>query len=145
SVASRTAAAAAETSSRSLPAALPIFALPPLVLVAPLLLHAVQVEDGWRLLLAGPGAVSPPAATGSPLLALLGWPQEPATGGTPWLALAASITVVVAAVVALVRSGGLARGVRLAWLVVTLGAAAALLAPRVETGVARTADGRSEE
>lgn len=118
-----------------------LVALPPLVLLAPLLLHAVQVEDGWRLLLAGPGAVSPPAATGSPLLALLGWPQEPATGGTPWLALAASITVVVAAVVALVRSGGLARGVRLAWLVVTLGAAAALLAPRVETGVARTADG----
>jgi hypothetical protein len=121
-----------------------LVAIPPLVLLGPLLTYAAQAEDGWRLLLSGPGAVAatPPS---TPLLALLGWPQDPPAAGiasvSQWLVLLASATVAVAAVVALARGGAQARGVRLAWLVAALGAAAAVLAPYAEIGVARLADG----
>ncbi|WP_156252414.1 glycosyltransferase [Pseudactinotalea terrae] len=121
-----------------------LVAVPPLVLLGPLLTHALQVDGGWRLLLSGPGAVMA-TPTSTPLLALLGWPQDPPAAGiasvSQWLVLAASATVAVAAVVSLARGGALARGVRFAWLVAAVGAAAAVLAPRVEVGIAQRADG----
>ncbi len=120
--------------------------LPPLVLFGPLIAHAATTPDGWRLLVSGPGAAVP-TPEGDPWLAILGWPQTPPAIGlaqvSPWLALAASVTVVVAAVVALGRGGGLARAVRLGWLVVAVGALGAVLAPRVAVAVARTDGGET--
>lgn len=121
-----------------------LVAIPPVVLLGPLLTHAARTDDGWRLLVSGPGAPTP-TPTGDPLLTLLGWPQVPTAatigGLTQWLVIAASATVALAALVALARGGGLARGVRLAWLVAAVGVAAAVLAPRVPVGLAQTSDG----
>lgn len=121
-----------------------LVAIPPLVLLGPLLTHALEVDGGWRLLLSGPGEATPTPAT-SPALALLGWPQQPPDAGiaslSQWLVLVASATVLVAAVIALARGGPLARGVRMAWLVAAIGTAAAVLAPQVEVAVAHLADG----
>jgi hypothetical protein len=117
--------------------------LPPLVLLGPLLAHAAGTTDGWRLLLSGPG-VATPTPEASPGLVLLAWPQDLPDVGlahvSPWLALAASVTVLAAALIALVRGGSLARGVRLAWLVAAVGAVVGVVAPRVDVAVAHTAD-----
>lgn len=122
-----------------------LVAIPPLVLMGPLLMQAARMDDGWRLLFASPGNAVDAPISSTPALALLGWPQDPLDTGlataSPWLALAASATVLVAAVVALARGGGVARGVRLAWLIVAVGVLAAVLAPRVDVAVARSADG----
>lgn len=121
-----------------------LVAIPPVVLLGPLLTYAAQNDGGWALLVSGPGATTP-TPSGDPLLSLLGWPQVPTVatvgGVTQWLVLAASATVALAALVALARGGGLSRGVRLAWLVAAVGVAAAVLAPRVPVGLAQDADG----
>ncbi|MFE6236722.1 glycosyltransferase [Cellulosimicrobium sp. NPDC057862] len=111
--------------------------VPALVLFAPFLVHAAQTagDGGWRLLLADPGA--PVAAVpAAPWQQLLGLPTTP----SPWFGLdgsgavdllarwapfAAGATVVVLAVVAVLRGRRLAVG---AWFVAALGLATALLA-----------------
>ncbi|ROR95731.1 GT2 family glycosyltransferase [Salana multivorans] len=84
----------------------------------------------------------------APWQSLLLWPSDPTaesvtaplTGSLLVLAIATGASVLVGALVALLRSGPRAPGVRLAWLVAVLGLAAALLLPLVPVGTVSGAD-----
>ncbi|MEE6296754.1 glycosyltransferase [Georgenia wangjunii] len=119
-----------------------IVALPPLVLLGPLLTAALSDVDAgsWRILLADPGA--PYASEAGPAwFPLLGWPVP--TPGVPgldepwstWLPLAGGAVLVVLAVVALLRGTGRARAVRAGWVVVLVGLVAALASARTDVAV----------
>ncbi|MFV0252354.1 MAG: glycosyltransferase [Beutenbergiaceae bacterium] len=119
-----------------------LVAIPALVLFGPMITYASGIADGWRLLAGGPGSATL-APQVEALYALLGWPQQPESGLAQvsiWLPLAASGTLLLAAVVALARGTALARGVRLAWLMVALGLAAALMLARIDIALPATAD-----
>ncbi|GAA4434158.1 hypothetical protein GCM10023169_41420 [Georgenia halophila] len=122
--------------------------LPALVLLGPLVLRAVQDIPGgsWRVLLAD--GVPYPSDAGPSWLPLLGWPSEPvpfpgldpAEGGTTAIAaehgmLVGGATLLLAAILALLRGTPRARAVRGGWLVVLVGLAVALLAARTDVGV----------
>ena len=107
--------------------------VPALVLAGPMLATVVhRGAPGLRLLLAEPGLPVQVAAAG-PLQRLLGLPTDPAplvpsglhgTVALVWpLALVGSVLVL--AVLALLRGAPVARGVRLAWLVAVVGLAVA--------------------
>lgn len=116
-------------------------AIPPVVLLAPLILEAVRDIPGgsWRVVFADPG-VPLASDTGPTYLPLLGWPMsavawpvlpEPAAGHAP---LVAGAVVALAAALALARR----RRWRVAltgWAVAAVGLAAALGASRVDVGV----------
>lgn len=111
--------------------------VPAVVLFAPFLVHVARTarDGGWRLLLADPGA--PVAAVpAAPWQQLLGLPTTPSawfgldgSGAVDllarWAPFAAGSTVVVLAVVAVLRGRRLAVG---AWFVAAVGLATALLA-----------------
>lgn len=115
-----------------------IVVVPAIVVVGPWLtqvLHTApdgqEAQQLLRLVLAEPG----PAlahSTPEPWQVLLGWPAAPATvdgvGGLlgSLLPLVIGGTVVLAALVALLRGGGRARAVRIAWLVAAVAFAGAL-------------------
>ena len=116
---------------------LALVALPPLLLLGPLLTAALSgtAEGSWRALVADPGL--PLAADpGASWLAALGWPTAlPALSG-PWvLALAGGAAVAAAAVLALLRGTGRARAVRAGWLTVLAGLATALVSTRTPVAV----------
>lgn len=126
---------------------LALVAIPPVVLLAPLLAEAVRDVPGgtWRVLLADPGV---PLASdpGPAYLALLGWPMVP----PPWPVLpqaAADVAPVVAsavlvgvALLALLR-GGRRRRTLTGWLLVLVGLLAALGASRVDVALGTAVDG----
>ncbi|MDR1635136.1 MAG: glycosyltransferase [Bifidobacteriaceae bacterium] len=104
-------------------------ALPALALFAPLIWRAASGGGGWRALLADPGPVLDyqPAPF---WLQLLGWPRQPVLPGfvpeglvEPAAALVTGV-VVVAAVLALLRTGRRSRAVRVGWLLALSGGAA---------------------
>ena len=118
-------------------------ALPAVVVHGPLLVQAAStwVAGGWRLLVAEPGLPQGSVGTAA-WRQLLGWPVDPPQwwdlpDGIALVApLVATGVVLAVAVVALIttRSGG--RAVRVGWVVVACGLAAAVVAARVEVGVA---------
>lgn len=107
--------------------------VPAVVLAGPLLAEVVRRGvPGLRLLLAEPGLPAQSVPSG-PLLRLLGVPTDPGalvpaglhgTVATVW-PLALVGTVLLLAVLALLRGAAVARGVRVGWLVAVVGLAAA--------------------
>lgn len=135
---------------RSVPAGrarLLLVALPALALMGPVWSRAIATwgEGGWRLLFADPG--TPLASDPGPAwLTLLGWPTLPPFDQAhllfdgalaPWLPVAATGTVVLAATASLVRGAGHGRAARLGWLVAVVGLATALASSRVVVGFGR--------
>ncbi|WP_024287661.1 glycosyltransferase [Cellulomonas sp. KRMCY2] len=117
--------------------------LPSLAVQGPMIAEAVGTwsRGGWRLLVADPGL--PLVGQGAPgWQQLLGWPVTP----PPWIDLpdpvaavapfVATGVVVAVAVLALLVAGRAGRAVRAGWLVAACGLAAAVVAARVEVGVA---------
>ncbi len=109
--------------------------VPALVVAGPLVAEAVRRGvPGLRLLLAEPGLPMPVAPAG-PVQRLLGLPTDPAAlvpaglHGTvaTWWPAALVGTVLVLAVLALLRGAPVARGVRVGWLVGVVGIAVATL------------------
>ncbi|UFU02221.1 glycosyltransferase family 2 protein [Ruania suaedae] len=122
--------------------------VPAVVVMLPLGVHALATTDGWRALLADPGA-GLAIDHGPAWLRLLGWPQPPAWeggvvmdgGAGAYLPLAASGVLVIIALLALLRGAGRSRAVRLGWLLVSLGVVTAELSGRVVVGLGREAGG----
>ncbi|CAM3802179.1 glycosyltransferase [Occultella aeris] len=119
-------------------------ALPALVVLGPLLSHALATagDGGWRLIFADPGV--PFASDPGPAwLTLLAWPASPTSvpflDGTAAtvLPLIASGTVLAAAVLALFRGAGRARAIRIAWLLVAVGVLSAAVSVRVPVAIGR--------
>ena len=118
-------------------------ALPAVVVHGPLLVQAVSTwaAGGWRLLVAEPGL--PQGSVGAaPWRQLLGWPVDPPqwwdlpTEVALVAPLVATGAVLLVAFVALITTRSAGRAVRVAWVVVACGLAAAVVAARVEIGVA---------
>ncbi len=111
--------------------------VPALAVHGPLLVAALTTTDGWRALLAEPGA--PLATDPAPSWQqALGWPATPDALAGPWptnvgelLPLVATGVVVALAVPALVLRRPAGRAARVGWLVVVVGLVAALAATRV--------------
>ncbi|OZB89294.1 MAG: glycosyl transferase family 2, partial [Microbacterium sp. 14-71-5] len=113
--------------------------VPAVVLAGPLLAEVVRRGvPGLRLLLAEPGLPAQSVPSG-PLLRLLGVPTDPGAlvpaglqgmVATVW-PLALVGTVLVLAVLALLRGAAVARGVRVGWLVAVVGLAAATVQAQV--------------
>ncbi|SEE98413.1 glycosyltransferase [Ruania alba] len=125
-----------------------IVLLPALVLLAPLLQYAMAQPEGWRLLVANPGAGLEVDA-GAAWLRALGWPQTPAPAPflpsiSSELPLAATAVLLAAAVLALVRGTARARAIRIGWLLVTIGILAAEASLRTVVGAGRGTDGGME-
>ncbi|MGN8247459.1 glycosyltransferase [Cellulomonas soli] len=131
-----------------------LVALPPLVLLGPLLAEvARRGPQGLRLLLADPGPAAATAMTSAApggttsvesaldgaVGRLLGLPGDPVTlvpDGLPtplatWWPMALGAVVVLLALLALLRGAPVARAVRAAWVVVALGLATATVAVAV--------------
>ncbi|GEL95153.1 glycosyltransferase [Cellulomonas composti] len=117
--------------------------LPALVVLAPALIEAVgRGRDGLRLLVAGPG-LPLAGAPGNLVDRLLGVPADASAlvpGVVPdaavrWWPVALGGTVAVVALLALLRGGRAARGVRVGWVVGALGLAVAALVALVPVGV----------
>lgn len=116
--------------------------VPALALHGPLVVAALTTTDGWRALLAEPGAplVTSPAPSWQQLL---GWPVTPDALPGPWttavgevLPLVATGVVVALALPALVLRPPAGRAGRTGWVVGLVGLGAALAATRVAVGVA---------
>ncbi|MFH5824185.1 glycosyltransferase [Georgenia sp. AZ-5] len=130
--------------------------LPALALLGPLLVEALRDVDAgsWRLLLADPGA--PYASVPGPSwLALLGWPVAPPAFPGPgetgwvgavgrWALLAGGVTLVLAALAALLRGTGRARAVRAGWLVAVVGLAVTLASSRTDVALGAGPAGATE-
>jgi GT2 family glycosyltransferase len=123
---------------------LALVALPALAVAGPMLADAAGRLDrgGWRALLAEPGL--PVGSTTAPAWqVLLGWPTIPGAELAPAvgddaarvLAFALGGTLLVLALLALLRGRAVARGVRAGWVVAAVGLAAAVAAGQVETAV----------
>jgi GT2 family glycosyltransferase len=121
-----------------------LVALPALAVAGPLLADAAARLDsgGWRALLAEPGL--PVGSTTAPAWQLLlGWPTAPGAelaaalgeGSARVLPFLLGGTLLVLALLGLLRGPAVARGVRVGWLVAALGVAAAVAAGQVETAV----------
>ncbi|GEO34445.1 glycosyltransferase [Cellulomonas aerilata] len=121
-----------------------LVALPALALSGPLLADAVDRlrDGGWRALLAEPGL--PVGSTPAPAWQqLLGWPSSPDAPLAAGLGRATADvlphllggSLLLLALLALLRGRSVARGVRAGWTVAAVGLAAALVAGQVETAV----------
>ena len=129
---------------------LALVALPPVLLLGPLLTAALQDRESgsWRALLATPGV---PVETGGAeaWLAAAGWPARlPQLLGwpAPWdtvAALAGGGVVVLVAVLALLRGTGRARAVRAGWVTAVVGLALAVLTSRTPVAVGQRVEASS--
>lgn len=127
-------------------AVLLLVAVPPVALLAPLLVEAAADVPGgsWRVLFADPG-LPLGYRPGSSIAALLGWPTDPVpwpllSGAAATLApVAAGAILLLGAALALLRHGRV-RTVRAGWSVLAVGLATAVVAARVEVGLGTGVD-----
>ncbi|MFD1507303.1 glycosyltransferase family 2 protein [Georgenia yuyongxinii] len=133
--------------------------VPALALLGPVLVAAlsdVDVDAGsWRLLLADPGAAYA-AVPGAAWLSVLGWPVEPpgfpgladANGALgvigQWALVAGGVSLLLAALAALLRGSGRVRAVRAGWLVAVVGLVAALASARTDVALGTGTTGAAE-
>ncbi|WP_185972596.1 glycosyltransferase family 2 protein, partial [Georgenia yuyongxinii] len=131
--------------------------VPALALLGPVLVAALSDVDAgsWRLLLADPGAAYA-AVPGAAWLSVLGWPVEPpafpgladASGALGvvgrWALVAGGVSLLLAALAALLRGTGRVRGVRAGWLVAVVGLVAALASTRTDVALGTGTTGAAE-